>query len=172
MKLLKKLKNTFSDFRKDKKEDQCGQHSRQTDGHGVVSSPAVSPSGMVLSSLMSTAQCSRCWLLPSICPARPSVPPPSLFDSSLTSSTEHQGPVRLATQGSCQKDSDPLVSLSLCLTQCSLSASIKAAFWKLIWKGGTSGGTWSGGSKERGRDGGRAGEGKGQGGVMRECDSE
>lgn len=39
---------------------------------------------------------------------------------------------------SCQKESDPLASLSLCLTRRSLSGSIKAAFWKPIWKGATS----------------------------------
>lgn len=102
----------------------------------------------------------------------PLSPSTCFFDSSPTSSTERQGPVRLATQRSCQKDSGALAWLSLCLARRSLSGSIKADFWKLIWKGGTSRGTWSSGGKERGREGGRAGEGKGQGGVMKEWDSE
>ena len=68
----------------------------------------------------------------------PLTPSTCFFNSSPTSSTERQGPVRLATQGDCQRDSDPLASLSLCLTR--RSGGIKAAFWKLIWKGGTSGG--------------------------------
>lgn len=85
--------------------------------------------------------------------------PFSPFTSCPTLSTERQCPARLAAQGSCQKGSDPLASLSLCLTQRSLSGSIKAAFWKLMWKGGTSG--WGGpgaaaaarreGERERGR---------------------
>lgn len=80
----------------------------------------------------------------------PLSPSTCVSDSSPTFSAERQGPVRLATRGGCQKDSDPLASLSLCLTRHLLSGSIKAAFWKLIWKGGTSGGTRSGG-EERGK---------------------
>lgn len=79
-------------------------------------------------------------------------------------------------RGSCQKDSDPLASLSLCLARRSLSGSIKAAFWKLIGKGGTG----VGGvvdleqrqQQQRGERERREGEERGQGGVMRECNSE
>lgn len=170
-KLFLKAQNIFSDFRKDRKEDQHGQISghdgtwcgqltgSQSFRDGAQLSHVHSAVFQVLAAVLHLFSSN---LSPSTC----------FFNSSPTSSTERQGPVRLATQGSCQKDSDPLASLSLCLAEHSLSGSIKAAFWKLIWKGGTSGGTWSGSGKERGRDGGRAGEGKGQGGVMRECDSE
>lgn len=97
--------------------------------HSGVSSPAaLSPSGLALSSFMSTMQCPRCCVPSSICPACPTVlprapppllPPPPRNTTVQSSSPAHTQPSK---QRSCHKDSNPLTPLSCCLTVRSLSA--------------------------------------------------
>lgn len=125
---------------------------------------------MALSSFMSTVQCPRCWVPSSICPACPSVlllaPPPPLPPPPRNTTVQSSSPVHTqpAKQKSCHKDSNPLASLSCCLTARSLAAL------KMPYRGeGQSRDLEQRreGEGEREREGEQE-RGEGKGGVMRE----
>lgn len=142
--------------------------------HGADSSPAaLSPSGLALSSFMSTMQCPKCWMTSSICPACPSPPPltplkPRPRKTTVQSSSPACTQLAVAESLS-QRQRSAHLAFACCLTACSLPA-FKDAFWKLIWERGASeeaAAAEVGEGRERGEKGTEE-----EGGVMRAWGSE